>query len=211
MAPLLLVGLGVSGYLFSMRAVAPVEETLRILRRFMADAGHELSTPISIIQVNAEAMEQELSEQSLPQTRVEVITRSTEHMSNLVQDLMLLSRMESPQLVSHTVSIELDKVVHATIEEFNELSSEKGITLTDGVIQPTLVSGDPNSLKRMLSNLLSNALRYTDKDGIVTVSLSNSVRQAKLSVVDTGIGIPEESLDHIFERFYRVEKSRSRA
>lgn len=210
-APLLIVCLGASGYLFAQRAVRPVEEAMRALRQFMADAGHELGTPISIIQANAEALDEELAEHGLDPVRTEVITRSTERMSNLVNDLMVLAKTTSPRLLWQPVTVSFHELVGSTVLEFSQLFKEKNIALQVDALPECSLLGSPESLKKMISNLLSNALRYTDSGGTVTVSLFNEGRHARLEVRDTGIGIPEESIAHIFDRFYRVEKSRARA
>lgn len=210
-APFLLVSLAVVGYVFSTLAARPIELSFEVLRRFMSDAGHELGTPISIIQANAELLEPELADEAATQ-RLDVIVRSTDRLGSLVQDLILLSKMESPQVQQKKQPIELDQIVRSVLEEFDALFAGKGITLTSEKIQPAPMLGDQDWLKRMLMNLLQNAMRYTDKGGQVTVNLETSGRGlARLTVSDTGVGIPEESVPHIFDRFYRVDKSRSRA
>jgi two-component system, OmpR family, manganese sensing sensor histidine kinase len=211
LAPFLLIGLGMAGYVFSIKAAAPVEESFMVLRRFMSDAGHELSTPISIIQANAEAMEVEVPASESSENRLSVIFRSTERMSNLVTDLMLLSKMESPQLFASRTSIDSEKLTRTVVEEFEELFKGKSITLKVKYGNPAPVMGNLDSLKRMLTNLLQNALRYTDASGTVEVGVENAGRNVKFTVADTGIGIPPESLPLIFDRFYRVDTSRSRA
>ncbi|HEY9776212.1 MAG TPA: HAMP domain-containing sensor histidine kinase [Planktothrix sp.] len=210
-SPYLIVSLIISGYVFSTLAAQPVEDSFHVLRRFMSDAGHELGTPIAIIQANAEAMEPDLPQSEAITNRLSVIARSTERLGTLVQDLMLLSKMESPQLQQKKVPIELDKLVAGLLEEFDAVFSGKEITLIHGKLQPATIVGEPESIKRLIMNLLQNALRYTEGGGSVTVNEEVSGRNAKLTVTDTGVGIPEESLPLIFDRFYRVEKSRTRA
>ena len=124
---------------------------------------------------------------------------------------MLLSKMESPQLKERKTNLEFDKLVNAVVEDCQALFEAKKIKLTSAKLEPSTVSGEPESMKRLLLNLLQNALRYTEDGGQVTVSLEHEGRNARLTVADTGMGIPEESLPKIFERFYRVEKSRTRA
>jgi signal transduction histidine kinase len=211
LAPFLLLGLGIAGYVFSSIAAAPVEESFSVLRRFMSDAGHELSTPISIIQANAEAMEVEIPASESSSKRLEVIFRSTERMSNLVTDLMLLSKMESPELFASKTSIDFERLVRSVVEEFQELFKTKSIELKVKQLNPAPLIGNGESLKRLVTNLLQNALRYTESSGTVEIALENLGRNLRLTVADTGIGIPTESLPHIFDRFYRVDKSRSRA
>ena len=214
LTPFLIVASGFAGYFFSGMAAKPLEESFELLRRFMNDAGHELSTPISIIQANAEAMELDLPEleQSSPvANKLAIINRSTERMGRLVSDLMLLAKMESPEIKSRQTQIQLDAVARSVLEEFDELFKNKGINLVHDELSPIHLTGDSDAIKRLLTNLLQNAMRYTDKGGSVTVKLEPAGRFAKLSVTDTGIGIPPESVPKIFDRFYRVDKSRSRA
>jgi len=208
--PFLVLGLGIAGYVFSGKAARPVEKSFGILQRFMTDAGHELSTPISIIQANAEAMEIEHESGQARENRLAVIVRSTERMANLVKDLMLLSKMESPQLTTNKMSLDLEKLVRAAAEEFEELFKSKSITLNIEKVRPASIIGDPDAIRRLIGNLLHNALRYTEASGVVTVELEQAGRVVKLTISDTGIGIPAESLPLIFDRFYRVDKSRSR-
>jgi signal transduction histidine kinase len=210
-APYLLVSLGIAGYLFSSLAAKPVEESFHVLRRFMTDAGHELGTPISIIQANAELLEPDVQSNEGMVNRLAVITRSTDRLGSLVHDLILLSKMESPELQKKRLVVDFDKLVRGAVEEFEALFDGKGIKLTAEKILPSQVLGDPDSLKRLLMNLLQNALRYTESGGTVSVTLDHVGRSTRLTVSDTGIGIPEESLPRIFDRFYRVEKSRTRA
>jgi signal transduction histidine kinase len=210
LAPFLLIGLGIAGYVFSAKAAAPVEESFSVLQRFMSDAGHELSTPISIIQANAEAMEVELPPSDASNKRLAVIYRSTDRIGNLVSDLMLLSKMESPHLSKRNSTLDLAKLVRGVVEEFQELFKSKSIELRFDHTGAAPIVGDAESLKRVITNLLQNAMRYTDGGGLVEVKLENLGRNLRLTVADTGIGIPAESLPHIFDRFYRVDKSRSR-
>ncbi|PWT99062.1 MAG: hypothetical protein C5B53_05865 [Candidatus Melainabacteria bacterium] len=208
--PFLLLALAIAGYVFAGKAASPVEESFVVLRRFMTDAGHELSTPISIIQANAEAMEVEIPESVRENNRLAVITRSTERMANLVKDLMLLSKMESPQIYSNKIPLDFEKLVRGVVEEFQELFKAKSITLSTKRVGPATVVGDAELLKRLVTNLLQNALRYTESSGTVEIGVESLGRNTRLTVSDTGVGIPPESLQSIFERFYRVDKSRSR-
>ena len=124
---------------------------------------------------------------------------------------MLLARVESPQLTSRWSSFDFTVLVKNTVQEFEELFKTKQIALNSNLSEPMPIIGDSDALKRLLINLLQNALRYTGQDGTVTVSLEHLNRNVKLTVTDTGIGIPTESLPLIFDRFYRVDKSRSRS
>jgi len=209
-APFLLFGFGLAGYLFSSKAAHPVEESFSVLQRFVADASHELSTPISIVLANAESMEADISNQESVKTKLETITRSTERMSTLVSDLMLLAKVESPHLLVRPEIVELDKIIYSVLSDFRELFKAKSIQLTEESVPPVQIYGNSESIKCLITNLLQNALKYTDTAGTVKACLSIVGRQAKLSISDTGVGIPDENLPHIFDRFYRVDSSRSR-
>jgi OmpR-family two-component system manganese-sensing sensor histidine kinase len=210
-APFLLLGFGMAGYFFSRKAARPVEESFFALQQFMADAGHELSTPISIILANAESLEADLAEDPSVKTRLETITRSSDRMNNLVRDMTLLAKMEGETLLMTLGSTDFSKLVQESIVDFAELFKSKAVSLIEGPIQPVTLSGDSESLKRLITNLLQNALKYTNAGGSVKIALEVINKQAKLTITDSGIGIPLEDQNHIFKRFYRVDQSRSRA
>jgi signal transduction histidine kinase len=210
-APFLLFGLALAGYLFSSKAARPVEKSFVVLQRFMTDASHELGTPISIILANAESIEADVSTSEGAKNSLAVIMRSAERMSKLVGDLTLLARMENPLVPRQKSWLDFAAITRSVVADFNELFKAKSVDLKAEPIDPVQLYGDSEALKRLVANLLQNALKYTDKEGIVKVSLENQLRQAKLTVSDTGIGIPQESLSRIFDRFYRVDQSRSRA
>lgn len=210
-APFLLLALGVAGYVFATLAARPIEMSFGVLRRFVSDAGHELGTPIAIIQANAEALEPDVENNEPIANKLAVIVRSTERLAALVEDLSLLSKMESPQLQQRRVDLDLSKLVKIVTEDFETLFNSKSISIASEIEEDIIVLGDAEALKRLLTNLLQNALRYTESGGTVKVSLASEGRSAKLNVSDTGVGIPEESVPKIFDRFYRVEQSRNRA
>ena len=124
---------------------------------------------------------------------------------------MLLAKVDArSSLTAATSSLQVDKVARLCAEEFEDRFKEKKIELTVAELQPAMVHGDQDALHRLVTNLLENALRYTNEGGKVTVSCRIIGRVARLSVEDTGVGIPAESLPRLFDRFYRVDQSRSR-
>lgn len=212
LTPVLLVGLGVAGYVFAGRVTRPVEKSFEILRTFLADASHELKTPVTIMQANAESLAADLSSRDIECSEVPVILRSCSRMTNLVEDLLLLSRIESPAIRTSREKVRIDQVVHDLVDEFKPLFAEKNILLSFDKVEPAEVAANLESIYRALSNLLKNALLYTESGGAVTVEIvrSKTRTEVEIAITDTGIGIPSEALDKIFDRFYRVEKSRSR-
>jgi signal transduction histidine kinase len=211
LAPFGAVVLGISGYFFSGKAVEPLGQTLQMLRRFVADAGHELNTPITVIEASLQTVDQMRQDNEDPSEVFEVITRASARMRDLASNLMLLARVESLEQVWPRVPIDAADIVMPLIGEFAEVAKQRHIELVCNQVQPIEIIGHGESISRMLANLLNNALRYTEPGGKVTVSVTKSDHEIVFTVQDTGIGIPPESLGHIFERFYRVDKSRSRA
>lgn len=211
LAPILLIALAVSGYIFSGKAIKPVEEAFSLLQRFMADAGHELHTPISVIQLTAENLSIERADDVELNKELHVIIRSTDRMARLVNDMVLLSKLEVRQIPIKQEHVKVDELVSDVVEEFKLKFSQRDIHFALAETAPAVVQGDRDSLYRVLVNLLENALRYTDSGKEVIVRQKKDADGIKVSVQDTGIGIPKESLPRIFHRFYRVEKSRARA
>lgn len=210
-SPLLLLALAGTGYLFASRALKPIEDTFAILRRFMSDAGHELKTPIAVIHASCDNLLADLEGNKSACDRVEVISRTADRMQRLVADLLLLTKSEQSKVALKLVPLRFDMLLREVLGEFGDLFEDKGIELQADTIMPTRVSGDKDALYRMLANLFENALNYTNTGGSVTVSLVLSGSNLVLKVADTGVGIPADALDKVFERFFRVDESRSRA
>ncbi|HEY9714573.1 MAG TPA: HAMP domain-containing sensor histidine kinase [Chroococcales cyanobacterium] len=209
--PILAIATGICGYIFAGRAVAPVGKSLVVLRQFVADAGHELNTPTAIIEASVQTLEDSMTENGINTDVVGVIGRASKRLRVLAANLVLLARMESPELQLPMSRMLLDEFVEQLCEDFVEIARNKGVTLRSKAESVSIVSGHPDSLHHMLSNLIDNSIRYTEPGGTVTVSATRQENIATISVADTGIGIPDASLDRIFDRFYRVDKSRARS
>ena len=138
-----------------------------------------------------------------------MIRRNVERMSNLVSDLLLLSRLESPEPQLRMEMVDLFELVGDVVKLVERAAKEKGIKLKVDVKPGTALLGDPFLLEQMLLNLLDNAVKYTER-GEVSLTAEAGDDQVRIRVSDTGIGIPSEHLPRIFERFYRVDKARSR-
>lgn len=207
----LLGGLILAAIVVSFRAVQPVEQSSKELQQFMADAGHELDTPLAIIQANAETLVDRVADSEEDSRIVEIINRTAEHMGILVHDLRLLATTDLSSKQTDFVSVPLHELVEDTVEDFTKLYQDKGIKLSLPKLDHCIVKGNPGDLQRLLANLLKNALTYTEPGGSVTVELRLAGRQIELVVSDTGIGIPAACLEQVFSRFYRVDSSRSKA
>ncbi|UCD41181.1 MAG: HAMP domain-containing histidine kinase, partial [Chloroflexota bacterium] len=184
-----------------------LENLFNTQRRFLADVGHELRTPLTVINGNVDLMQRigSFDEESLASIKNEV-----DRLTRMVGDLLLLAQAESGKLPLDIHLVELDTLLLEVLSEMSVLAREK-LLLRLGEIDQVLVCGDQDRLKQVLVNLVGNAINYTPSGGVVTLGLGKVDDQARLTIQDTGPGIPSEDLPHVFERFYRGEKSRTRS
>ncbi|MHB8777876.1 MAG: sensor histidine kinase [Anaerolineales bacterium] len=176
-------------------------------QRFLADVSHELRTPLTVIKGNVDLMRhmKEADEESLSS-----IDQEAGRLTRLVGGLLMLAQAESGKLTLNFAPVELDLLLTEVFTEMRVLASSKvHVHLND--IDQVMVNGDRDRLKQVLLNLVSNAIQYTPPGGDVFLSISRLGDQARIIVRDTGPGIPAEDLPHIFDRFYRAEKSRTRS
>jgi len=211
LAPFFALSVWLIGYFFSAKAVEPVGQTMELLRRFVADAGHEFNTPITTIEASVQTLEEMFKERDMPPDVLEMITRASARIRDLAANLMLLARMENPEVYAKRMPVNLGEFLTMLVEEFEGLAEQKDIKIVCNVPSSIIILGHEESLRTMISNLLDNAIRYTERGGKITLNVTSEENSVILCVEDNGIGIPPESLGHIFERFYRVDKSRSRA
>jgi histidine kinase len=183
-------------------------ETMR--RRLIGDVAHELRTPLTSIKGSAEG----LMDGVLPASTetYSQIHAEAERLSRLVDDLQELSRVEARAVQLDICSSDATALVQTVTKRLRHQFDEKQVILTLSLPHdPVLVLADEDRIIQVLTNLIGNALQYTPPDGTVTVSVERDKTEARFFVRDTGYGIPAEHLVHIFDRFYRVDKSRSRA
>jgi two-component system phosphate regulon sensor histidine kinase PhoR len=185
-----------------------MKELERIKRDLVSSVSHELRTPLTSIKGFAETLEEEIDEKN--RHYVEIIRRNTDRLINIVRDLLLLSQMEEAGVEIEMEEVDLKGLAENTVRIFDGQLKEKGLALFLE-IEPDLpaISADPFKIEQLLINLLDNAIKYTDQ-GEVRLSLRRDDRKVVIEVRDTGIGMLKSKLSRIFERFYVVDKSRSR-
>jgi two-component system OmpR family sensor kinase len=192
--------------------LARIDAAFQEQKRFIADASHELRTPLAVLRGETEvALEHERATAEYKEA-LELIKDEAERLSRIVENLFILARqpIDAPSLVNETVH--LDEVVADCARAAQVLAAQKGLQLKVQTSLPKLsVSGDDEMLKRMLLNLLDNAVKYTPAGGEISVELGSQNGNARIVVTDTGVGIPAQDQVRIFDRFYRVDKARSRA
>jgi signal transduction histidine kinase len=201
---------GVGGLFVSRRAMRPVRSAFHRQRAFVADASHELKTPLTLIKLNAEMVVQEPTS---PRNRkvIEDQLSEIDRMNNLVSDLLVLSRLDADKLDVSRETFDLAKILAETADRFILRAAEKEILLDIEVPGELAALGDPRRTGQILATLLDNAVRFTPSGGRVTVVGSSDDGRVQASVTDTGPGISSEHLPHVFERFYRADTARKRS
>jgi two-component system, OmpR family, sensor kinase len=184
-----------------------LENLFNTQRRFLADVGHELRTPLTVIKGNIDLMRRmkQTDDESM-----DSIVSEVDRLTRLVGDLLLLAQAESGKLPMATQTVELDTILLDVMHQMRVLARDR-LQLKLGEIDQVLVCGDQDRLKQVLVNLIGNSIKYTPPGGEVIVGLGKSGSRARLTISDNGPGIPPEDIPHIFERFYRGEKSRTRS
>jgi signal transduction histidine kinase len=181
-----------------------------------SDVAHELRTPLTCLQGNLEALIDGVWEPTAE--RLMSCHEETRRLTKLVEDLSALTRIEWQGIPLNRCDFDLSDLLRLVAGSFESAAAEKGIAISYEKLPPLPVRADYDRVKQVFFNILSNAVKYTDKGGVVLrgrrldrLSHPDYTQRCEVTVADTGIGIPSEDLPHIFERFYRTDKSRSRA
>jgi signal transduction histidine kinase len=199
-------------FIMSKRAMIPISGAFTRQREFVADASHELRTPLSVLLSSIDAMEMTIEPQKeeFIGKVVSNMRQEVKRMTNLVSDLLTLARSDSNLLETRAEVFDFCEQGEKTAESIRPLADAKEITLELTKPAAIPVTGDPQRLSQLLYILLDNAIKYTPNGGIVKFYLSHEGNDLFIKVQDSGIGIEAKDLPHIFERFYRADKSRGR-
>lgn len=203
---LLLLGVMLS-YLLAEKTLEPIRSAYKRQQQFVSDASHELRTPLSILQVE---LENEIAVTNAP----EAISKLEEvrHMSKIVNDLLLLSRLDEAKQEHPLSNFDVVPVIRSVVDRLQPMAQAQHVSLSFDALQESLViKGNEELLTHALMNIVKNAVTYNRENGSVIVSVKKEKQHALISVKDTGKGISAADLVHIFDRFYRIEESRSRA
>ena len=187
-----------------------LENSFAQMRQFSSDASHELRTPLTVLQGQNELV---LSKLRDPKEYQEVIISNLEeikYMSKVLEDLFVLSRSDENQVLLNYKRMDLRDLVEEVCRHAEILAEEKDISIVIAFLEQVKINGDEVRLRQMVWNILHNGIKYTQPGGKLKVSLLEESGFALLSIQDTGIGIPEKDLPFIFDRFYRVDKARSK-
>ncbi|NLB28660.1 MAG: HAMP domain-containing histidine kinase [Clostridiales bacterium] len=189
-----------------------LRETDYIRRRFVADASHELKTPLSSIKLLSDSiLQNETIDESTVREFVSDIGQEAERLARTTEKLMTLTRLDGGNVEEAAVPVDLRDVVSSTLRMLAPLAEIGEITLTSSLDAGCIVLATEDSLHQVAFNLVENALKYNVPRGSVNVALIRRALETVLRVEDSGIGVPDDDLPHIFNRFYRVDKARSRS
>ncbi len=206
LAAFFLISLFLSGW-----ALNPVEKAWEQQRRFVADASHELKTPLTVILANTGILLAHRQDTIDRQSKwVEYTQAEANRMKKLVDDLLFLAKSDAAQAPALQTSMNFSDVVWSCFLHFESVAYEQGIIIKSEIAPDITLTGDEGQLNQLAVILLDNACKYAGKSGTVTLTLKRLQESVLLTVSNTGAPIPAEHLNHIFERFYRSDSSRSR-
>ncbi len=203
---------GNTGVVMILRDVTRLRQLEDVRKEFVANVSHELRTPLSIFQGYTETL---IDNPGLPpedtQPMLEIMRKHSRRLNALVEDLLILARLESRDEKLHLAPLDVAKFLRESVTDWSMRSAEKKIALTADIAPGVpLISADAFRLEQVMGNLIENAIKYTNDGGSVTVRATTSDDGVEIRVEDTGLGIPAPDVPRIFERFYRADKGRSR-
>lgn len=187
-----------------------LESSFSGLRRFTADASHELKTPLTVLRADIERAMNTAQGSDDQLVALEEALHETTRMADLVESLLTLARADEGRYDLHLEPVALEALLRDVAETAHILGEIAGIHVTVGVVQPSVVKGDPIRLRQLFLNLITNAIKYTAAEGTVELTLERHEGTAVFTVKDSGIGIAGADLPYIFDRFWRVDRARTR-
>ena len=190
--------------------VTELKRLEQVRKEFVANVSHELKTPLTAIQASVETLlDGAINDSSHNRKFLECIQEDGQRLRNLIEDLLQLSRIESKEVPLKKENVILAETIRRSVEHFKKAIQQKNLTVEVEIVEEKLPA-DPEQLQRAVDNLVDNAIKYNKQNGRIHFRARKEGDWVHLKVEDTGIGIPEENLPRIFERFYRVDKTRSR-
>jgi heavy metal sensor kinase len=192
------------------RMMSRLEESFHHVQRFSADVSHEIRTPLAILRGELEDLIRSADLTSDSRNSAASALEEAERLSTVAEQLLEMTRLEAGEMLAASSRVNFSELTRNAVDQMRLLAQEKQITLRFAGNETVHVIADPVRLRQVVVNLVDNAIKYTPGGGTISVSNRRMDGKAVLDVSDTGIGIPQESLPHLFERFYRVDGARSR-
>lgn len=201
----------IGGAWLAKQSAAPIEAAVAHMREFMADAAHELRTPVSVLRAEVDVAAAREREPGLDTRAFGVIAQETRKLGGVVDDLFTLAHAESGELPIEHIPVFLDDLVSDGVAAVSGQAAAKGVALDLAEFEEARLNGDATLLARMIGALLDNAVKYTDRGGAVRVHVRPAERGVILEIADSGIGISADDLPHVFDRFFRSHEARRAA
>ena len=199
------------GVIIVFHDITEIHRLENMRRDFVANVSHELKTPLASIQAFAETLiDGAIHDEDNNMLFLTRIVEQSDRLNLLIQDLLSIARLESGDNVTDFATVDLTEITQRCLNDHRSHAAKKNITLVFNQSDSVWVFAEADGLTQILDNLVDNALKYTPENGTVTVNIQAEPQTVHLQVTDTGIGIPVDHQDRIFERFYRVDKARSR-
>jgi heavy metal sensor kinase len=192
------------------RMIQRLDEAFQVTSRFSADASHELRTPLTIMRGELEALLKEGSLSSEQTGQVESILEEAERLTQIIEGLLMISRLDAGETQMNKDPVDLSEVVSGTVEQMKLLAEEESLSVVCEPSRDVMVEANEIRLRQVVVNLLDNAIKYTPEGGRIVVRVKTEPNWAILEVTDNGIGISQEALPHVFDRFYRSEQVEAR-
>jgi len=191
--------------------IGRLEKAFKRQKQFTGDASHELRAPLAVIEAEATLALQRDRDSDEYQKSLTTVAEEVGHMSKIIDQLLKLARADAGREMLSFEKVKLDELLRDLCSSLQKKSEENDVKLELTVLNEATVEGDRAMLKLLFSNIIENAIRYTERGGKITMLMRREGEGAFVHITDTGIGISKEDLPHIFDRFYRVDKARSRS
>lgn len=199
------------GFFLARQSTLPVERSMEQMQRFMADAAHELRTPVTLLRTRTELALAQPRDPAGDAAAFQAIEREADRLGGIVNDLLLLARADAGERRGVRAALFLDDVASQAVAAARALAEHKGVSLAVGSFEEAQIHGDAELVERLLLIVLDNAIKYTPAGGSVRLDVTGRDGKRSVIVSDTGVGIPAQELPRIFERFYRGDAARTYA
>nr|WP_257560513.1 HAMP domain-containing sensor histidine kinase [Terrisporobacter muris] len=193
------------------KSIEPIKETFNRQKQFIADASHELKTPLTIIKTNTSLLLSNPEDTIRNQSKwIKYIDSQSDRMSELVNEMLSLAKLDVEKNKLIFSPINLSNMIESMLLTFDAVIFENKITLNTNINKNIMINANEESIKKLFNILMDNAVKYTNKEGCISVNLVTDKSKSRLIIKNTGEGIPKDKLNKIFERFYRADDSRDR-